>query len=101
MKIIWTRLATGNLKEMCEYKKRFNKSKNVRRSRKSVFDKVSNLKKFPKIGIKTESKILKDMDMEFRKIVHDQYGIIYMLGNSNIYIVRIFDSRQDDEKKIF
>lgn len=41
---------------------------------------------------------LKDKKREYRRLIEGHYKIIYRIENDSVYIVDIFDSRQDPNK---
>lgn len=61
----------------------------------SILDREEQLKNFTKSGtIQTGLKLKR----EYRFLIQSHYKIIYREGKTNIYIIKIFDTRQNPKK---
>lgn len=91
-RIIWTKRAQQERKEILEFWKEHNKSKSYSKKLDHLFKKAIKLiTTRPGIGRST------DIENVRIKVVRD-YLIFYELINANIYILTILDSRQDPKK---
>ncbi len=99
MQIIWTRPAMENLHSICDFCKKRKDAATARKLRKAIFDKVENLVKFPALGQKEQS--LFHQNKEYRSLLHGNFKIIYRVEDQNIFMVRIFDTRQNPDKLAF
>jgi len=95
-KIIWTKIAKEDLHQIYNF--------HLKSSTKEAADKVTNklLKKIkflygmPFIG-QIEPALIK-LDNDYRRLIEGNYKIIYHINNDQIFINRIFDTRQDPKK---
>ena len=88
-RVIWTKNAQKDRKEIFEYWNERNKSKIYSKKLNTLFNhSVNLLKSRPEIGKKT------DIENVRIKIVRD-YLIFYELSENIIYILTVWDSRQD------
>jgi addiction module RelE/StbE family toxin len=90
-KVIWTNTAKNQLKEIYQYYKKITpqgatKVKNdiLKASRELVF-----IKQYQQ----------DEIEPEFRRIIVRHYKLIYTIENQTIYILRIFDTRQNPAKQ--
>ena len=92
LKINWTEKARMDGKEIFTYWNKRNKSKSYSQKLNALFNKhVEYLHTFPKIGKQT------DYD-PIRFLIVKDYLIFYKVFPQDIFILRIWDSRQDPEK---
>ena len=94
--IIWTYFATLELKNIYLYYKLVAGQKVADKIKKSIFLASNKLIKNPLIGQLEEN--LKDLNQDHRYVVEGNYKIIYRVVNNEIYIVDIFDCRQNTQK---
>ena len=96
MEIQFTDLAKLQLKEITEYYKAVASNKVSKKIRKSLISRIKLLQNFSKIG--PVEHFLENLTHEYRYLVEGNYKIIYTIENDVIYIVAIFDTRQDPQK---
>jgi len=88
-RVIWTKNAQKERKEILKYWIERNKSKTYSKKLNELFkDSINLLKLRPEIGKKT------DIENVRIKIIRD-YLIFYESSSDKIYILSIWDSRQD------
>ncbi len=91
-RIIWTKIAQEDRKQIFEYWNNRNKSKEYSKKLQSLFkESLLLVKNNPSIGKKSD---LKDVRI---KIVRD-YQLFYQHTKDSIYVLTIWDSRQDPDK---
>ena len=90
-KVIWTNTAKNQLKEIYQYYKKITpqgatnvKNDILKASRELVF-----IKQYQQ----------DEIEPEFRRIIVRHYKLIYTIENQTIYILRIFDTRQNPAKQ--
>ncbi|MCD4695939.1 MAG: type II toxin-antitoxin system RelE/ParE family toxin [Bacteroidales bacterium] len=90
-KIIWSLRAKNDLFEILDfyYKRNGNASYSKKLNHK-VKKTVSLLRKFPRLGIKTDEK-------NVRAIIEGDYIIFYEIKNTTIEIIMIWDSRKNPD----
>ena len=96
MKVIITDHAKFKLKDIYQYYKNIVSSKIAGKVKKDIINKTLSLNKFPFKGPLEEN--LKDLNEELRYLVAGNYKIIYYIYQNSIYIIDIFDTRQDPGK---
>ena len=94
--IIWTYFATSALKNIYLYYKIAATQKVAEKIKKSIFLATQKLAKNPLIGQIEEN--LAELKQGHRYIVAGNYKIIYRVVNNEIYIVDVFDCRQNPQK---
>lgn len=99
MNITWTHPAMRSLKRHYDFRKDIAGVEAARKFRKMLFDAVANLKDFPRLGRKEESIFYKDY--EYRSLLVEVHKIIYRIEGGDIFIIEVFDTRQDPDKLIF
>lgn len=99
MKVTFTHPALRSLKRLYDYRKGMSGIEAARRFRKTIFDSVIPLKDFPRLGKLEES--LVDQKYEYRYMLATGCKIVYRIEDAEIFVVEIFDTRQDPEKLIF
>ena len=93
-RVIWTKNAQKERKEILKYWIERNKSKTYSKKLNELFkDSINLLKLRPEIGKKT------DIENVRIKIIRD-YLIFYESSSDKIYILSIWDSRQDPNSLI-
>jgi plasmid stabilization system protein ParE len=91
-KVIWSLLAQSDRKNILDYWRKRNQSDAYSRKLNGLFkEAIHIIQEYPQIGKKT------NLEGVRIKIVKD-YLIIYELSDSFIYILTIWDSRQEPEK---
>lgn len=95
-KVFWTKFAFNSLKEIHRYYKE-NVSKIIADNiRDNVLDSTSQLEILPRSGAKEE--LLNELKEECRFVVRGNYKIIYKIKSKRIFIMDVFDTRQDPQK---
>lgn len=94
--IIWTNFAISELKNIFLYYRMVAGDEVADKIRKSIFNATKPLIKQPLIGQIEEN--LMELKQEHRYIVVGNYKIIYRLIKKDIYIIDVFDTRQNPEK---
>ncbi len=94
--IIWTNFAITELKNIFLYYRMVAGSKIADKILKSIFSATKPLIKHPLVGVLEEN--LTDLKQGHRYIVEGNYKIIYRIIDNNIYIVDVFDCRQNPRK---
>jgi toxin ParE1/3/4 len=94
--IIWTYFATLELKNIYLYYKLVANKRVADKIKKSIFLATKKLSKNPLLGHIEEN--LTELKQGHRYLVDGNYKIIYRLINDEIYIVDIFDCRQNPQK---
>ena len=88
-KIVWSLQAKNNRIQILEYWIEHNKSNEYSKKLNNLFkEAVEFIAEFPKIGKLTDDKLARI------KIVRD-YWIVYDIHENGIFILAIFDSRQN------
>ncbi len=91
-KVIWSLLAQSDRKNILDYWRKRNQSDAYSRKLNGLFtEAIQIIQEYPQIGKKT------NLEGVRIKIVKD-YLIIYELSDSYIYILTIWDSRQEPKK---
>lgn len=92
IKIIWISLAVKQRNLIFEYWNKRNKNKNYsRKLNLKINQQINLLTVNPKLGKKLNYK-------NFRVVILNQYSIIYLLKESKIIIMSIWDNRQNPYK---
>ncbi len=94
--IIWTNFAISELKNIFLYYRMVAGEKTADKIRKSIFSATKPTLKQPFIGALEEN--LTDLKQGHRYLVEGNYKIIYRVIDNNIYIIDIFDCRQNPTK---
>lgn len=98
MKVVWARPALSELQDIYQYyleNVSFQMAENIR---KSVLTATRQLGKNPLSGIPEQK--LSVGDKEYRSVVRGHYKIIYRLGNREVNVVDVFDTRQNPRKNV-
>jgi plasmid stabilization system protein ParE len=94
-KIIWSPDANLDMLNILEY---FYKRNGTKTYGKKIYFKIRKsvrlLSKHPFLGIQTD-------DENIRNLIEGDYAIFYKLDDETIYILSIWDCRQDPEALIF
>ncbi|HNW97375.1 MAG TPA: type II toxin-antitoxin system RelE/ParE family toxin [Bacteroidales bacterium] len=96
MKIIWTHEALEETKLIYKYYKLKASLRVAKNIKNRIFSSAKNLQKQPRKGQIEELLIHKKG--EYRYLVTSNYKIIYKLTEKEIYIMKVFDCRQNPEK---
>ena len=96
MQIIWTNFAISELKSIYIYYRMVANETVADKIRKSIFNSTKPLLKHPFIGVIEENLI--ELNQEHRYLVEGNYKIIYRVINKDVYIIDIFDCRQNPQK---
>ena len=92
IKVVWTALARIQRNTIFEYWNNRNKS-NVYSKKLNllIYQKIDLLKSNPLIGSQT--------DLNFYRILHfENYGLVYRIETDVIYIISLWDNRQNPKK---
>ncbi len=96
MNVVITDFAKKRIRKIYHYYKNKGLTKVGQKLRLNIVTRAKLLKKQPYLG--TIEETTKDLDKEYRFIVTGNYKIIYTVEPPNIYIVEVFDTRQDPNK---
>lgn len=100
IEIIWTKRASRDLEKITKFNK-------VIFGNKKAFEISKELVRRPNILRKSNIQTIKigqvdysfnHLKREYRKLLTGYYKITYRIGNEKIYIIRVFDSRQNPNK---
>ncbi len=92
LKPYWTEQAIKQLKEIYDYYKVF--SVDIAQKRvQPIIEQVKRLAFYPLLGKKEEAYM--GMKYPFRSLIEGDYKIVYYLKEDYLYVVAIFDCRQD------
>jgi toxin ParE1/3/4 len=95
-KIIWTHPAKFQLKEIYIYHKKVASVKVAKSIKNKIIEITKSLASFKQIG--QEEELLKSKKEEYRYLVEGNYKIIYKPATDIIYIMDVFDTRQNPDK---
>jgi plasmid stabilization system protein ParE len=96
MIVLWTDSAIEDLQNIFNYYQN-NSSRNVViKIGNSIIEATLNLSKNPKIGRKED--LLPNKKEELRFIIDGNYKILYFIENNFIFVLTIFDCRQNPKK---
>ncbi len=93
MRIVWTLPAKFYLKEILAYHKEVAGAKVSKKIKEALLSAPKQLINFQELGSIEEFE-----PYEYRSIITGHYKIIYRIVMSNIYIIDVFDTRQNPEK---
>ena len=96
MKLLWSKFAVEELKEIFDYYKENAGIPIANRLRKKIFNSTRQLKTQPKSGQIEPS--LNRMNEKHRYLVRGNYKVIYKEVEEGILITDIFDTRQNPSK---
>lgn len=96
MKVLFTQNAKDKLDEIFQYFKDKSLTKTGRQIRAKILAKALSLKDFPFIG--QEDELLKTLGKNHRYLVEGNYKIIYRVELDTVFVLNIFDTRQDPQK---
>jgi len=96
MEIIWTFKAKDDLKNIYVFLRTEIDDSKAFEIVSKIVNRVEILNKMPLAGQK-EPKFEK-LIREYRRLVENDYKIVYHVRGNNIYINRIFDTRQNPKK---
>jgi plasmid stabilization system protein ParE len=92
--VIWTNRAIKGIFSIRDFIAKSSKSA-AEKVVDRIFDREEQLQTYPDSGtIETRLRLKK----EYRYIIESHYKIIYREGKNNIYVVRVFDTRQSPKK---
>jgi len=94
MKVVWTELAKAQLKEAFQYYKEVAGNKVAQSIKAKIFEKVSNLSRYPEIGQLEQNALVAALG--YRYLVSGNYKIIYHIEKDEkiVWIAAVFDARQ-------
>ncbi len=98
MRILITHQAKERLESIYEYYLALGYRRYGRQVQAAILKKTLLLKDFPFVG--QEEETLKVLGLNYRYLVEGHYKIVYRVENETIYIIDIFDTRQDPDKMI-
>ena len=96
MNIIWTHEALEETKSIYQYYKLKASIIIAKNIKSKIFSSVKNLSKQGRKG-QIEELLLHKKD-EYRYLVAGNYKVIYKVTEKEIYIMKVFDCRQNPEK---
>ncbi len=96
MEIIWTDTAKNDLQNIFRFLKSDISEQKTKDIILQITNKVEILANMPLIGQKEPK--FKGLRKEYRRLIESHYKIIYHIFSDNIYINRVFDSRQNPNK---
>jgi toxin ParE1/3/4 len=96
MKIIWTHEALIETKLIYNYYKLRASLRVAKSIKNKLFSSVKNLQSHPRKG-QIEDLLLHKKG-EFRYLITGNFKMIYKITEKEIYIIKVFDSRQNPEK---
>jgi plasmid stabilization system protein ParE len=96
MEIIWTREALEETKSIYKYYKLKASLRVARNIKNRIFSSIKNLSKQVRKGQIEE--LLLHKKGEYRYLVTGNYKVIYKITEKEIYIMKVFDCRQNPEK---
>jgi len=98
MEIIWTKFASNSLFEILIFVKNQAGSSISLKTKRQIFRTTRNIPRFPLAG-KLEG-LLIETGKEYRFKICGNYKIIYRVEGKIVYIIDVFDCRQNPEKLI-
>ena len=96
MKIVWSRFAVKNLRDIYEYYAETASPSIALKIRNGIFEEGKKINKHPSAGQIQES--LSGFRQEHRYVLKGHHKIIYRIVNNEILITDIFDTRQNPSK---
>ena len=96
MKLVYTEQAHHSLEETLEFIAPMISHEKLSEIRSRIFDKADTLLLHPLQG--QIEPFLEHLGLEHRRLVSNNYKIIYRVIGNCIYITDIFDSRQNPDK---
>ena len=96
MKLIYTEQSLESLEEALNFLAPKVSYEKLMKIRDGILDEAETLEENPFIG--QEEPYLEHLKLGYRRIIKDNYKIIYRVVNRYIYITDIFDTRQDPAK---
>ncbi|WP_422356147.1 type II toxin-antitoxin system RelE/ParE family toxin [Roseivirga pacifica] len=96
MKVIWTDKAKSHVRDIYNFYSKKVSVSLAKRISLRITQKPKILTKQPQIGQKET--LLREINPELRYLVEGNYKIIYLLTNTEIVIVSVFDTRQEPNK---
>ncbi len=98
--VVWTHRATKDLEKVTKFNlKLYGKSKaleistNLRKSTEILESTSLDVTQYGQID-----ETFQHLKHEYRKLINNHCKITYRIGNSSIYVVRVFDTRQNPNK---
>lgn len=96
MKVVWSRSALSELREIHLYYKKHVSAQMADNIRESVFTAAQQLAAESMSGMVMEE--LASSGFEFRSVIRGHYRIIYLITEKQVYITDVFDTRLDPKK---
>lgn len=96
IKILWSDLALSQLEDIFDYHKTVASVSVARKLVKSIIETTLKLEVNPFLGAKEP--LLADRPFEYRFLVKKNYKIIYRFNESIVWVIAVFDTRQNPEK---
>ncbi len=94
--VLWTDTALVDLEDVFDFYTLTANAQLAKRIGLQIADATLNLPKHPYIGQKEP--LLANRQKEYRYIIEGNHKIIYTVEQTEIYIVRVFDCRQNPDK---
>lgn len=92
MKTIWTNIAKQELKQIFDYFKYVKLTPSGANTIKMEIIEASRSIRFP------EQYQIDEINSNYRRVIVRNYKIVYRVENEIVYILRIFDTRQNPNK---
>jgi plasmid stabilization system protein ParE len=100
IKIIWTKRASNDLEKITKFNKEIFGAEKAFEISRNLIQVPSILKNstidYTKIGQIDDSFI--HLKREYRKLITNYYKITFRISKENIYLIRVFDTRQNPTK---
>ena len=94
MKLFWLKTAEEDLDMLFRFYERNYSLTRAKKMYNSIFDRVDSLVSFPELGFVEQE--LSSAEEKFRALIVLQYfKLIYIIRDDSIYIVTLWDCRQD------
>ncbi len=96
IKVIWAESARIQLENIFEYYKEKVNSESSEKIVTSIIDRTIQLESFPESG--PLEPLLKTRSYKYRYLVEGNYKIIYRIEKNYVFVVSVFDCRQNPIK---
>lgn len=98
MKVIFQPFAYWRLAEIVEYVTEHHGEHHAQVIAERIVQRTLELGKHPRLG--AVEFLIKDPDLEYRRLVEGHYKIIYWISETDVRIADIFDSRRDPSEML-
>lgn len=93
-RIIWTERALDDLFNIKKFISLDSESEAIKQLNR-IFDRETQLTSSPRSG---GIQIGTDSSFEVRYLIQDNYKILYRFNETNVFVLTVFDTRQDPDK---